>query len=205
MKLRIEPKKKPCYGTTPETRGYGCGKLTYHRHYGLGKMCCYPKWLLETEAGRLKIEKAKTKATAPRKELEREKVLRNNDRSLEWLKINVRTICHDYIKLRDKGRPCVSCGAPWNPDFQAGHFYKAELFSTLKYHWANIHGQCVRCNGFLDGNHQEYSLRIHERIGSDGVNELKELAAMDKQLNFKWDREELKKIREYYKSKIKEL
>lgn len=205
MKLRIEPKKKKCKGTGP-AKGYGCGKMVYERVYGLGKMCgCYPDWLLNSEQGRIKLEKAKIKATKPRTDLERAERLRKKDRSLEWLKINVRTICHEYIKERDRGRPCVSCGAPWHSDFQATHFYKAELFSSLRYHELNIHSGCVRCNIFLDGNHQQYAMRIHERIGSDGVNELKELALKDKQSQHKWDRAELNKIREYYREKLKGL
>ena len=125
--------------------------------------------------------------------------------SLGWLKINVRTVCHDYIKLRDKGKPCVSCGQPWSEEHQAGHWKKAELYSTLKYNEFNIHNQCPGCNLYKDGNVQNYSDRIHIRIGHDKKSELEELAAQEKRTYFKWDRIELKEIRDYYKDKIKQL
>lgn len=48
-------KEKPCKGTGI-AKGYGCGVKTYHRIYGLGKMCgCYSGWLLNTDAGKLKL------------------------------------------------------------------------------------------------------------------------------------------------------
>lgn len=204
MILPIEPKKKKCKGTGP-AKGYGCGEMTYHRHYGLCKSKCYPDWLLNSELGKIKMKKAYLRAAKPRKELERAYSLKKNDRSLGWLKINVRTIFHDYVKERDKGKPCISCDAPWHSDFQAGHFYKAELFSSLKYNEFNVHGQCPGCNLFKDGNHQEYSVRLEKRIGKKAYLELQELARMDKQTNFKWDKTELKGVREYYKDKIKAL
>ena len=63
----IKPKKKRCKGTTPSTKGWGCGEPRYERVYGLGKMCCYPDWLLNSEAGRLKMKKAELKATKSRR------------------------------------------------------------------------------------------------------------------------------------------
>lgn len=54
----IEIKPKPCNGTGL-AKGYGCGHKTIHRIYGLGKMCgCYSNWLLNSEAGKLKLQKA---------------------------------------------------------------------------------------------------------------------------------------------------
>lgn len=118
---------------------------------------------------------------------------------------SVKTVCHTYIKLRDNGKPCISCGTQWHKDFQAGHFYKAELFSSLKFDENNIHGQCVKCNIRLEGNLNDYELNLPKRILKPLYDELKDKAQKDKQNNFKWCREDLKAIRTYYRNKIKEI
>ena len=200
----IQPKEKNCKGTG-QAKGYGCGKPTIHRVYGLGKMCCYADWLFNSEAGKIKVEKATLKATKPRKELEKAKEETKQNKSLSALLINVRTVCHTYIKKRDYGKPCISCGEPWHKDFQAGHYYKAELYSTLKLNEYNIHGQCPGCNIRKEGNLSEYTVNLPKRIGVDVFDTLNKLAEFDHKQNFKWDRIELNYIREYYKSKIKEL
>ncbi len=107
--------------------------------------------------------------------------------------------------MRDKGKPCISCGTPWHQDFQAGHFYKAELFSTIKFHELNIHGQCVQCNIRKEGNESEYRVNLPQRIGKENFDHLNHLAVIDKKTDFKWDRETLLEIRKYYRKKIKKL
>ena len=200
----IELKPKPCKGTGL-AKGYGCGKITKHRVYGLGKMCCYSNWLLTSENGKIKLEKARLKVSKPRRQFEEFKKERKDREKLTTLLESVKKLCHKYIRLRDKGKPCISCGQPWHQDHQAGHFYKAELFSTIKYNEYNINGQCVQCNIRKEGNESEYRVRLPKRIGEDNFNHLNHLAELDHKLNHKWDREALKAIRDYYKEKIKEL
>lgn len=200
----IKPKEKPCKGTGL-AKGYGCGKMTKHRVYGLGKMCCYSGWLLNSENGKIKLEKARLKATKPRREFEDFKKERKKRDNLSQLIDSTKKVCHEYIRLRDKGKPCISCGTPWHQDFQAGHFYKAELFSSIKFHEFNINGQCPQCNLRKEGNEGGYRINLPERIGKENFELLNELAALDKQTDFKWDRVALIEIRSYYRKKIKEL
>ena len=54
------------------------------------------------------------------------------------------------IKVRDSkdGRfRCISC---WEvkplSQFNAGHFLSAGSNPALRYHWDNVHGECVSCN-----------------------------------------------------------
>ena len=179
---------------------------SYKAKYGYGFDCgCYANWLYNSKEGKEMIEKATLKATAPRKDLEKAITHKKENDSLEHLKINVRYACHNYIKERDKGKPCVSCGEPWSKYHQAGHWKKAELYSTLKYNELNIHNQCKGCNLFNDGNVQKYSDRIHLRITREEKAELERLAELEKQGVHKWDREQLKETRNYYKLKLKNL
>lgn len=130
---------------------------------------------------------------------------RKNRIGLTTLLESVKKVCHEYIRLRDKNKPCISCGTQWHKDFQAGHFYKAELFSSLRFNEYNINGQCVQCNIRKEGNESEYRVNLPKRIGSVLNDELNHLATLDKKKDFKWCREDLKAIRTYYKEKIKDL
>ena len=127
------------------------------------------------------------------------------DKGLRWSIERTVQVVHEYVKLRDKLKPCISCGTQWHLDFQAGHYFKAELFSSLKFYLMNIHGQCVQCNGYLEGNLNQYGLNLPERIGQDTFNELIELADGDKKQDFKWDKDTLKSIRVQVLKLTKEL
>ena len=159
----IKPKEKPCKGSG-KAIGYGCGKPQIKRIYGLGLTCkCYSTWLLESEEGRKKLSSVTLKVTKPRQDLEKA-IEENKDRiKLQTLIVNVRNVCHEYIRERDKGLPCISCGTPYNTNFQAGHFYKAELFSNLRLDEFNIGGQCRICNLRDEGNESGYRTGIIQR------------------------------------------
>ena len=109
-----------------------------------------------------------------------------------------------YIRLRDKGKPCISCKE--YKKLEAGHFYSAGHYSSLKFNENNVHGQCrYPCNYWLSGNLNHYRINIVERIGVDGLKELDDLAAISKRKVFKWDRFSLIEIIEIYKQKVKKL
>ena len=196
--------QKACKGTG-NAKGYGCGKLTYHRIYGLGKMCCYADWLLNSEQGKIKLEKARLKATKPRRDFEQFEKEQKHQRGLPSLLTNTRNAVHTYVKERDKGKPCISCGTPYKSNFQAGHYYKAELFSSLKFNLFNINSQCQYCNLRLEGNLNGYATNLPLRIGRENFKELELLSKLDKQETFKWDREKLNEIRKLAQEKLKEL
>lgn len=209
-------KNKVCKGTGKAKGFDGCGEplpysernniKSYKAKFGLGIVCgCYSKWLTSTNEGKNEIKKATLKATKQRREYEAFEKEEKERKSLSILLNNTKIACHTYIKERDKGKPCISCGEPYRSDFQAGHGFKSELFSTLRFNEFNINGQCVGCNIHKDGNESAYMSRLPERIGQDNFNELLHLSKMDKIIDHKWDREELLEIRSYYKQKLKEL
>jgi hypothetical protein len=126
-------------------------------------------------------------------------------KTLSYLKTSVMTVCHDYIKLRDKGKPCVSCGEPWHKDHQAGHWKSAGSYAGLRFDERNIHNQCEGCNIHKRGNVEKYADRIHLRIGYAGKEALEKAAVKYKHSAFKWERSRLVAIRKYYQEKIKSL
>lgn len=199
-------KQKKCCGTGI-AKGHGCGKLinVEYRIYGLGKLCCYPDWLMNTDAGKLKMQKAILKVQKPRKELEQAHKEKTEKKGITGALLITKTLVHAYVRERDKGKPCISCGCQWNSDFQAGHFYAAGSFETLRFDFDNIQGQCQQCNLYNNGNFENYSLRLPERIGLEKYNELVKKASIDKQFSKVWNLDNLKEIRDKIKQLKKEL
>lgn len=109
------------------------------------------------------------------------------------------TTFNKFIRLRDKGKPCISCLNDRPKKVNAGHYYSSGGHKKLTYNENNIHLQCEYCNTFLHGNLIEYRKNLIERIGIERVERLDELAHETK----KYTREELRELNEYYKQKIK--
>lgn len=204
-------KEKRCSGKNKAHGFEACGKMTNVSFLKHG-LCtsCYPKFLLNDERGKVIMEKAMLKASKPRLQQEKnksdlqdaEKFKKERDK-LNYLLVNVRNVCHAFIRKRDEFKPCISCGIPYNSNFQAGHFYKAELFSNLRFNEFNISGQCPQCNLRKEGNESGYRVGLIQRYGQEFVNKLDALAQHYKKNTFSWEREELEEIRKYYQLKIK--
>ena len=195
-----------CRGTSKDTYGLGCNTEQENRKLGLGLDCrCYQEFLYNTPNGINRIKRSALKFSKPRLDFEKIEKEHKNRKGLTSILESVKSVCHEYIRLRDKNKPCISCGTQWHKDFQAGHFYKAELFSTIKFNELNINAQCVQCNIRKEGNESEYRVNLPSRIGEDAFKALDELGKLDHSVDFKWDREELKKIRAYYRNQLKEL
>lgn len=197
------PKIHSCKGLGI-AKGHGCGTTQNNRIHGLGISCrCYSKWLLETPEGAEKLKRITFTVTAPRIELKQAFDDKKNRTKLNTLLVNVRNTFHEYVRLRDKGKPCISCGIPYMDSFQAGHFYKAELFSNLKFDEKNTNGQCCHCNLRKEGNESGYRSGIMQRYGMEHLNYLDEKAKAYKKNDYHWDRAELEEIRKYYQEKLK--
>lgn len=75
--------------------------------------------------------------------------------------------CEGMVKVDGEWRSkCVTCHR-YGPCFgkncmQGGHFIPRGCRAT-RWEAANVHPQCPRCNGFLNGAYLEYSHWMHER------------------------------------------
>ena len=200
--MQIRP--KACKGTG-KAKDNGCNKPQLERIYGLGKQCgCYSKWLLGTPEGKEVLQKATLKVQKPRLEFEK---LDNENKERSALKKaheTTKTDVNAYVRQRDKGKPCISCGNDWKPNFQAGHGYAAGSFETLKYNLHNINGQCEQCNLRNEGDFFNYSLNLPYRIGKESYDELVRLAGIDKQFSKVWNLENLKAVRLNIKKLLKQ-
>ena len=68
----------------------------------------------------------------------------------KWLK-ETQLAFNRYIRARDKGKPCISCGVQYSEGsfgskFDCGHYRSTGAASHLRFNTHNAAGQCVRCN-----------------------------------------------------------
>lgn len=197
-------KEKKCKGQAQAISFQGCGKLinVAFRKYGLCSSC-YAEFLTETEVGKLILSKALNKAQKPRIELEKAYKENKEKKGIAGALLVTKTLVHAYVRKRDQNKPCISCGCQWNDKFQAGHYYPAGSFETLKFNLDNINGQCEQCNLFKEGNFENYTLNLPKRIGKIRFDNLVKLAEIDKQFSKVWNLENLKEIRNNIKKENK--
>lgn len=79
---------------------------------------------------------------------------------------------NQYVRVRDEGLPCISCGRMHQGQWHAGHYRSTGAASNLRFDLRNIHRQCAPCNTHLSGNLIEYRKGLIERIGLGAVEAL---------------------------------
>ncbi|MFW0856982.1 recombination protein NinG [Cronobacter dublinensis] len=107
---------------------------------------------------------------------------------------------NEYIRTRDAGSPCISCGRLTGAKMNAGHFRTVAASPETRYDETNCHIQCEHCNSYLSGNIGEYRPRLIEKIGHEAYEKL--MGPHEKQ---KWTREDLQGLARHYRQKTKVL
>lgn len=115
------------------------------------------------------------------------------------------TAFNAFIRARDAGKPCISCGTPLAADtvggaFDCGHYRSIGSAPHMRFVEDNAHGQCKHCNRHLAGNHVEYRKRLIERIGERNV----ELIENDNTTR-KYTKEGLEEIARHYRAEARKL
>lgn len=148
------------------------------------------------------LAKKKTKEAAEQRKVERAKD-REQKLALKplhyWAK-RAETKCNAYIRERDKGEPCISCGTYDAPVWHAGHCYTVAARPDIRYHEDNIHLQCPKCNTYQGGMVGEYKRRVVSKIGQERFDALEYVNPA-----FKKTREYYQEIEAFYDRKLKEL
>lgn len=118
-----------------------------------------------------------------------------------WMK-RAQAAFNAYIRARDAGLPCVSCGHPDDGSRQrhASHFRSVGACSSLRFDEKNVHASCSICNNWLSGNIGNYRVELERRIGSLLLSEIESAPKLRK-----WSKDDLIEIEKYYKSKLKKL
>ena len=196
--------EKKCKGIGKAKGFQGCGKMTMWRKYGLCSSC-YADFILNTDTGRILLEKAQLKASKPRRELEEAEKEMKQSKKLPVVIQQTQIVFNRYIRLRDKGKSCISSGVPWRPDFDAGHLFSVKQYSSLRFDEMNCHAQSIGDNRFKEGNFEDYLLNVKHRIGEAAFNELQKRAEQSKRGVHKWDIDHVMEIKKLYQEKIKKL
>ena len=109
----------------------------------------------------------------------RQKIRESFKTKSQWDK-EAQSAFNRYIRIRDDGKECVSCGNPLigknnyltGSAIDASHYRSRGAASHLKFNVFNVHSACTRCNRQLSGNAVEYRIRLIERIGLERVERL---------------------------------
>lgn len=107
---------------------------------------------------------------------------------------------NNFIRARDEGLACVSCGRSSGCKVNAGHYLSTKAHPELRFDEKNVHLQCEHCNCHLSGNQVNYRKGLIERFGVEVVDYLEGPHELKK-----YTVDELWDIEKQYKQKLKEL
>lgn len=96
---------------------------------------------------------------------------------LPKLKTKAKISFNAWVRARDAGRGCISCGVTLGAGavgggFDAGHYRSVGSAPHLRFDERNVHGQCKDCNRRLHSNPTGYRLGLIGRIGLSEVEAL---------------------------------
>lgn len=146
--------------------------------------------------GKSNIQKQNAKAWQKEKKIRKEKLKTHKD----YLN-DLQKVFNEFIRVRDKGKPCVSCGRVVNGNGHASHMFSVGSSPSLRFNEDNVWRSCVECNLHKHGNIAEYSIRLREKIGEERFNSL----VVNRNIPLKLSVEEIKQLIVEYKQKIKSL
>ena len=163
-------------------------RLLFTPYTTLQKNCfepnCVAEWINEVKQKNWKKTKAKLKIDLMTLQ--------------DYIKL-AQQVFNKYIRLRDAGNNCISCGKKPLKE-NAGHYFNANNHWNVRFNELNVHLQCEHCNTFLSGNLIEYRKRLINKIGIEQLT----LLELEANKTRKFTVEELKEIINKYKLKIKQ-
>lgn len=113
----------------------------------------------------------------------------------------LQVVFNTFIRVRDKGKDCISCDSKLDDKYHAGHYLSTGAYPNLRFEETNVHGQCIRCNMHLHGALIPYTEKLPKRIGLDAYYELLEKRKQEK----KYTIPEIKELIKLYRDKTKAL
>lgn len=105
-----------------------------------------------------------------------------------------------WVRVRDSGMACISCGRHHQGQNHAGHYLSVGARPELRYEPLNVHLQCAPCNTHLSGNAVLYRQALIGRIGLGGVEWLE-----GPHPTRHYTVDDLKAIKQDYAAKVRQL
>ena len=166
-------------------------KAPYTRSQPMQIVCGIKCAMMYSETKRQKKYRSETRVM--------KKALLDVDRA-HWI-AKTQKVFNAFIRARDAGLPCISCGCPDGKGKRNScHYRPAGVNTALRFNEINVHGGCERCNTYQSGNLVGYRSGLIAKIGIDAV----ELLDANHEIK-KWTVPELKQIEREYKAKLKDL
>lgn len=156
-------------------------------------------------AVQLSNERREQRAKAQKRKLEKAQRAEWTERKAavkplsHWMNMTQRAF-NDYIRARDAGCGCISCGSTTAVEYHAGHFRTTKAASQLRFNEDNCHLQCSACNVHHSGAISQYRINLIAKIGLERV-----LALENDNTSHRHTREELDDTRASYRSKLRSL
>lgn len=143
---------------------------------------------------------AKQKEAAAREERKQTRQQKLDAKPLHYWAKRAEKQFNRFIRLRDAGDPCISCGTYDSPVWHAGHMYTVKARPDVRFHEDNVHLQCPDCNTYNGGLVGEYRKRVVSKIGQPAMDALVRVNPA-----FKKSREYYQAVEAKYKGKADQL
>ena len=153
-------------------------------------------YCLESECVKAWVKSEKDKQWKKRK-----RIIKGQIKTTQETLAEAQVAFNAYIRARDFGKECISCGTLLKGKFDAGHFFSQGGHANLRFSEKNTNGQCVKCNRYLHGNLLDYRNGIIKRYGESVLRDLEQNANAER----KYTRKEAEEIRDLYKLKTRDL
>lgn len=177
-----------------------CGNYFVRIYSSTQQVCSVP---CASKYGKRKAEEKRKKQEKSDRLQERKRMQALKEKiktRAEWLK-DAQRVFNQFIRLRDKDLPCISCGRYHQGQYHAGHYRTVGSSPELRFCETNVHKQCSACNNHLSGNLVNYRLGLIAKIGLERVEWLERQDHSPLKLTV----DEIKALIKRYKAKVKEL
>jgi hypothetical protein len=162
------------------------------------QFACSPK-CGQAWAEKLKAQKAAKALKAERKSMkERAEKAKTRGQHLKELQ----TAFNQWIRARDAGLPCISCGRPasWHGQWDAGHYRSVGSNPASRFDPLNVNKQCGPCTVHLSGNLIAYRAGLVKKIGLPEVERLE-----GPHLPLKLTVAEIVELKAHYRAEVRRL
>ncbi|PXX41103.1 MULTISPECIES: recombination protein NinG [Burkholderia] len=105
-----------------------------------------------------------------------------------------------WVRARDEGLPCISCGRHHEGRWHAGHYRSVGSAPELRFEPLNVHLQCAPCNLYLSGNLTAYRINLIEKIGLEKVQWLETAHAP-----LKLTIEQIEQMKKFYRAEVRRI
>jgi len=158
---------------------------------------CVESYVLKLRAKKAETEKKKERAETRAK--------KESLKGFTKLRAEAQDAFNAYIRERDKHAGCFVCGRAFTfgnlgGDFDAGHVRSRGAAGHLRFNEDNCHGECKECNSSFGAKPHEIEAGAIRRIGQERYDALKNDNRPEK-----WSRDDMRQVRDTYKTKLKEL